>query len=150
MPRNKSRAFLKLLAIVMTIRSSLSIELFQTTNDQMNATETEYNVFCRSCDSVWTPTPQSRLWWKAKKRAEEGFLDALCVSGEECGCEKKVVKPDAPIRVFGYDFECHNFNIPFTSFTAAVSKFQQLKRDGYEVFITGVSDSVCHHLEFGF
>lgn len=112
--------------------------------------DTEYNVFCRSCGSIWTPTPRSKLWWKAKKRADQGYLDALCVSPEECGCEKKVTEPNAPIRVFGYDFECHDFNIPFTSFTAAVCKFLQLQRDGYEVFITGVSDSVEDKLKYGF
>jgi hypothetical protein len=110
--------------------------------------ETVYNVECMACGSVFTPTVQSTLWWKAKKRAER-YLDALHVTGEECGCVKKRRDPDAPFRVFGYDGFCQDFDIPFGTFTAAVKKFAELTRSGeFVVFIDGISEAVRRKIEF--
>lgn len=45
-----------------------------------------YNVVCRHCGNVFSPAEDTPLWQEAKRRAEKGFLDALHVEGEECGC----------------------------------------------------------------
>ena len=119
--------------------------------------ETLYNVVCINCDSVFfiqlhfrscisylnfQPLPKSSLWWQAKKYAEL-YLDALPISGEECGCLKKVREPNAPYCVFGFDDMCRDFDAPFTSFTKAVGMYLRLAREGMNiVFINGVSPSV--------
>jgi len=106
-----------------------------------------FNVECIACGSVFNPPAQSPLWWRAKKRGEEGFLDALHVTGEECGCEPQSVKPEASFRVFGYDALCEDFDMPFKTFVGAAREFLRLNRDGgYVVFIDGVSDSVRQRL----
>jgi len=106
-------------------------------------TEYEYNVFCRACSTVWRPGIRTPLWWKAKKHAEAGYLGALSVSGVECDCIKPVCEPEAPLRVFGYDDMCEDFDIPYYSFTDAVRKFRKLHANGgYVVFISGVSPKV--------
>ncbi len=109
----------------------------------------EFNVVCRTCGDVWSPGLRSPLWWRAKKRADDGYLDALSVSGEECGCVKKSekpVKPDAPYRVFGYDDMCVDFNIPFTSFVEAAREYRSAAQQLCTVFISGVSPAVERRL----
>ena len=109
----------------------------------MRTDERRFNILCRACGSIWQPGARTRLWWQAKKRADDGKLDALAVSGEECGCVKAVREPEAPLRVFGYDDMCEDFDIPYYSFTDAVRKFRKLHANGgYVVFISGVSPKV--------
>src|SRR5579872_2125226 len=95
-----------------------------------NIAERRYNVFCRACGTVWQPGVRTSLWWQAKKRSEKGFLDALPVSGRECGCVRQPHDPDAPIRVFGYDDMCEDFDIPFHSIVDAVRKYRELDEVG--------------------
>ena len=64
-----------------------------TTAEQVAATV--YNVECMACGQVFTPATRSPLWWKAKKRDENGYLDALRCTGEECGCKQKRRNPEA-------------------------------------------------------
>ena len=112
--------------------------------------EVRYNVHCVSCGSVWQPLPKSPLWWAAKQRETKGYLDALHVSGEKCGCVKKVKEPNAPFRVFGYDFDCRDYDVPFTTFVKAVKAFMSANRSGDVVFISGVSKSVEERLKYSF
>lgn len=112
--------------------------------------EVRYNVHCVDCGSVWQPLFKSPLWWQAHQRAEKGYLDALHVSGEKCGCKKPVREPNAPFRVFGYDFECRDYDVPFHSFVAAAKAFISANRSGDTVFIHGVSDKVQQELAMMF
>ena len=105
------------------------------------AYETDYNVVCMACGQVFSPTPKSPLWWQAKVRAEQ-YLDALPVTGEECGCIPRQHCPEAPFRVFGYDAMCVDFDFPCETFARAVRIFRQRKNEGDVVFITGVSEVV--------
>jgi hypothetical protein len=104
----------------------------------------EYNVCCHSCERVFSPRIGSDLWWKAKKRAEAGYLDAHTISGEECGCVEKRFEPDSPFRVFGYDMGCVDFDIPCHTFMSAIKTALRHKRAGDVVFITGVSYHVSN------
>jgi hypothetical protein len=106
---------------------------------------TEYNIHCVSCGQTFTPAFKSALWWKAKKREAEGFLDAHRCSGEECGCVQKIYRPDAPFRVFGYDGFGVNFNIPCKTMVDAVNAYRRHRHD--TVFIKGVSEAVKQKLE---
>lgn len=109
---------------------------------------TRYNVFCIRCNRCWTPELKSPLWWQAKQQATKGFLDALCVTGEKCGCIKKQHLPDAPFRIFGGDID-YSFDIPFTTFIDAVRKFLDLTRTGgYDAYIKGVSSRVQEKLQY--
>ena len=106
---------------------------------------TPYNVYCMGCDQVFQPEPQSPLWWVAKQRDIQGFLDAPCISGEKHGCftRRTVIKPDAPFRVFGYDAFCDDFDIPLFTFVEAMKAFKEEKKDVLAmVFISGVSPAV--------
>ena len=115
----------------------------------MITTDPQYNVECINCGCVFAPQVRSSLWWQAKKRDEQGYLDALHVNEEECGCVEPPAHPEAPIRVFGYDSLCEDFNYPFWSFTKAVQVFRSLQKDGGNtVFITGVSTAVEDRLGF--
>lgn len=105
----------------------------------------EYNVQCIVCSSVWSPLPKSPLWWAAKKRDEQGYLDALGVSGERCGCIKTPREPNAPFRVFGSDM-MQDFDVPFYSFTKAVKAYWGLKGHVDDIYISGVSPKVEKHL----
>jgi hypothetical protein len=107
---------------------------------------TEFNVECLSCCNVHQPRPKSSLWWQAKKRWEQGFIDALRINGEECGCIEKPYLPNAPFRVFGYDGMCEDFNIPCMTFVEAVQLYRRHTFD--VVFITGVSDRVSDKLRY--
>ncbi len=111
--------------------------------------EIRYQVVCENCGQVWEPAVKTSLWWRAKKRDEKGYLDALWVSGTECGCIEPVVHPEAPFRVFGYDDMCHNYNIPCWSFLQAVKLFRKYDRSGDIVFIKGVSPKVEDRLTYG-
>lgn len=104
-----------------------------------NTTEERFKVVCIGCHSVWTPSARSRLWWKAQKRADQGYLDALPVTGQECGCVKEKRESNAPYRVFGFDDMCVEFDMSFTSFTDAVKEYLYASRGLYVVFIQGVS-----------
>ena len=117
-------------------------------NTITNTNET-YNVFCLSCDQVFTPVPRSPLWWQAKQRDDRGFLDALTISGEKCGCKPKIHKPHAPFRVLGYDDMCTDFDTPCDTFIKAVKLYRKLVRYGWVVFISGVSLAVQHRIELG-
>lgn len=99
----------------------------------MDQNEVLYNVVCTSCGQVWTPAIRSPLWWKAKKRSEEGFLDAYPATPRECGCQKPVFYPDAPYRVVGYDDLCSKFDMPFKSLVAAARTYLRMSRDGMYV-----------------
>jgi hypothetical protein len=105
-----------------------------------------FNVVCINCNAVWAPAAESSLWWQAKKRNERGNLDALPVTGEECGCVKVKSDPDAPYRVFGFDDECRDFDIPFDSFAEAVKEYREASRSMCTVFIAGVSPAVEQRL----
>jgi hypothetical protein len=108
-----------------------------------------FNVACGSCGDVFTPTLKSALWWKAKKRADMGYLDALRISGVECGCVTPLAHPNASFRVLGYDDLLRGYNIPFDKFTDAVREFRKARRDGEIVYITGVSEAVKSKLVYG-
>lgn len=111
------------------------------------ATETRYNVFCTHCEQVFQPEVRSPLWWQAKQRADAGFLDALCISEDKCGCVVKKSHPDAPYRVFGYNDLCEDFDIPFHTLVPALQEFRELNRMGMiTVFIRGVSPKVLDRL----
>ena len=105
-----------------------------------------YNVCCLQCGDVFQPAEGSYLWRRAEKRDEEGYLDALHVSGEECGCVEPVVEA-APFRVFGYDGMCVDFSMSYDKFTEAVRAFVECLRGGDVVFIEGVSDKTRSALE---
>jgi len=107
-----------------------------------------YNVVCMACDQVYQPLIKSPLWWRAKKRADEGYLDALHVSGEDCGCVSKIHKPNAPYRICGYDDMCCDYNIPCKTFVQAVTLYRERSRWGDVVFIHSVSGSVEEKLRW--
>jgi hypothetical protein len=117
-------------------------------NEKMaiNAIEERFDVVCIACNDIWTPVARSPLWWKAKKRADKGYLDALHVTGQECGCIQKQCEPDALYRVFGFDDMCHEFDMPFTSFTDAMREYLDASRGLCTVFIHGVSPRVMARL----
>jgi len=105
----------------------------------------EYNVVCCSCGQDFNPTAKSALWWKAKKRADDGFLDAYQCTGEECGCIQKRYLPNAPFRVFGYDRLMKGFDIPCDTFVQAVIVYRRHRNE--VVFIDGVSYAVERRLQ---
>ncbi len=101
-----------------------------------------YNVVCRNCYHLFTPIPRSQLWRRAAKYAEGNRLDAMTISGQECGCVEKIREPDAPFRVLGYTDDLQNYDIPFRTFTGAVRGFRRKYKNGDTVFIKGVSEEV--------
>lgn len=112
------------------------------------ANETRYNVVCERCEQVFQPPIRSPLWWQAKRYADAGFLSALCVSKDKCGCVVEVGKvcPDAPYRVLGFTDLCEDFDIPFYGLMPALQEFRELNRTGSTVFIKGVSPAVLDRL----
>lgn len=92
--------------------------------------ETRYQVCCLYCGNVWLPQVRSSLWWQAKARSEQGYLDALPVQPTVCGCQKEIIEPDAPYRVFGYTDTCDNFDYPFASLVEAAKKYLEIAREG--------------------
>lgn len=110
--------------------------------------DVRYNVVCNSCGQIFQPAVKRPLWWKAKKRADSGYLDALHISGEECGCVKKPEQPDAPFRVFGFDWDGQKYDIPCETFVEAVRTFRVFNRCG-DAFIKGVSSAVEEKLKWG-
>jgi hypothetical protein len=112
--------------------------------------DVRYNVHCVACGAVWQPQSNSPLWWQAKRRAEKGFLDALHVDAEKCGCVTPRARSEAPFRVFGFDDMCRDFDVPFATFTAAVKGFIDANRYGCTVFIGGVSKKVERKLALMF
>ena len=110
----------------------------------------DFNVHCHDCGSVWLAVPQSSQWWRGKRRKEQGYFDAVGVSGEECGCVPVVQEPDAPFRVFGYEDTGKEFDVPFHTFTKAVRALINAKKAGLmDVWISGVSPKVEQRLNFG-
>ena len=72
----------------------------------------EYNVVCTNCGRIFRPEIGSDIWDKANAHAEKGYIDAIYVrGGEECGCVESPADPEAPYRVIGFDFECHEFSL---------------------------------------
>jgi hypothetical protein len=109
--------------------------------------DTRYNVVCLDCGAVFVPRIRTPLWWRAKKLAESGRLDALHVSGEECGCVTPRKDPDAPYRVFGYQVD-RDFDIPFFSLTDALAKYRELAGSYFaDVWISGISPRTQRLLE---
>ena len=115
----------------------------------MPQAETIYNVHCWDCDRVFQPPVKSPFWWQSKQREAKGFIDALHISGVECGCVRERVQrePGAPYRVFGYDDRCEDFDIPFYAFVPAVKKFRELNDGMTVVFINGVTEKMKRHLD---
>jgi hypothetical protein len=113
-----------------------------------NGKHTEYNVQCVNCGSVWTAVPKSAQWWRGKQKADVGKLDAVRVTGEECGCIKKPQDPDAPFRIFGFGTEYgEEIDVPFHCFTSAVRAYRSAKKSGLlDIWITGVSKPVEQRL----
>ena len=109
---------------------------------------TTYNVECRSCGQIFNVNA-GPLWWKAKKAADAGRLDAITVSGVECGCKRPVLNPDASYRVFGFSDEGREYNTPCSTFTEAVNAFRDAFKSGETVFIKGVSRAVKERLMYG-
>lgn len=116
-------------------------------HEKFAATEPRYVVVCSECGQDWEPLVRSPLWWRAKKKADKGYLDALYVSGKDCGCVKECYHPDAPYRVIGYNWDCIDFNIPCNTFVEAIQAYRRHKMD--TVFIKGVSKTVEDALEYG-
>lgn len=108
---------------------------------------TQYNVECVECGHVSTVS-KDPLWWRAKKAADTGRLDAISISGVECGCQQPVRNPDAPYRVLGFTDEGSKFDEPFDTFVAAVESYRAGVRLGETVFIKGVSPAVADRLEY--
>lgn len=108
----------------------------------------EHWVECVDCGQVYSPTPKSPAWWKAEQNYKVG--KNTYVGTKECGCQKfkTVREPNAPYRVFGYDMECEDFDIPFYRFVDAVATFRRLNNGPDVVFISGVSDAVSDHLHY--
>ena len=109
---------------------------------------TTYNVECRSCEQVFSVNAGA-LWRRAKKAADAGRLDAITVSGVECGCKHPILNPDAPYRVFGFSDEGREYNTPYSTFTEAVNAFRDAFMLGKTVFIKGVSRAVKEKLIYG-
>ena len=109
---------------------------------------TEYNVECMDCGCVST-VRNGPLWWRAKKAADDGRLDAIRVKGVECGCKRPVRNPDAPYRVFGFTDEGREYDTPFDTFVAAVRTFRDRWNFGETVFIEGISPTVKDQLKYG-
>lgn len=107
-----------------------------------------YNVECTHCGQVLSVS-EGPLWWRAKKAAEGGRLDAISVSGVECGCKRPTLNPDAPYRVFGFTDEGREYDSPFDNFVAAAKAFREAIKFGETVFIHGVSPAVKDRLEYG-
>jgi len=114
----------------------------------MDRSET-YNVVCRACGQIFRPKSRSALWYKAKRRSDEGYLDALTVPGEDCGCTPQIRHPDAPYRVFGFDDIGNCFDTPHDQLVPAVRDFLEIAREGIgvEVFFEGGSDALRNKLE---
>lgn len=111
--------------------------------------DTAYVAHCTRCGAIFTPPPGSSLWWQAKQRAEKGYLDALPVSGEQCGCVRKPLRPEALFRVFGFDYVCTDFDIPCDTFVQAVKIFMELNKSGVNtLYISGVSRVVEEKLTY--
>jgi len=106
-----------------------------------------FNVVCEDCEGVFTPEFKSPVWWRAKKRMDSGYLDALWVSGEKHGCISPEANPDAPYRVVGYNSYCEDYNIPCDTFVKAVSLYKKFKDEGNDVIICGVSRAVERRLD---
>jgi hypothetical protein len=126
------------------IQSNNSLEKNMTTKKVADVTQ--YNVYCRACGAIFQPELRSPNWWRAKKRADQGYLDAVEISAEQHGCwEAKRPRrdPDAPFRVLGFNCLCEDFDIPFGTFVSAIKEFKDRRNFGLDtVFITGVSDVV--------
>jgi hypothetical protein len=104
-----------------------------------------YNAECISCGCVQSVYGGS-LWWKAKKNAERGYLDAIGISGVECGCERPLTEPNAPYRVFGWTDDGHTFNRPHFTFVGAVRDYIDNNSYGAMANIIGVSQAVKERL----
>lgn len=113
-----------------------------------NVAEAVYNVECMNCEAVFIPLPKSRFWWMAKQHEERGFIDAVRITGKQCGCIHKPPLPGAPFRVLGYTDDCRDFDIPCNSFVTAARAFLNKSRNGCVVFIQGVSPSVEERLRW--
>lgn len=114
----------------------------------MTTASTGYNVVCLDCESIFSPLPGTPLWEKARKRHEEdGYLDALHVRGEECGCKERPLHPEAPFRVFGYDIFSREYDLPFFNFNGAVRAFIRRNHRGDAVFISGIPDNLQARLD---
>jgi hypothetical protein len=50
------------------------------------------------------------------------------ITPEECGCRKKIVDPDAPYRVVGYNDWSEEYDIPFYSIVSAIKMFHEMER----------------------
>ncbi len=109
---------------------------------------TRYNVECMDCGQVFSVS-EGPLWWSTKKSSDEGRLDAIGVSGVECGCKRPVRNPDAPYRVFGFTDEGREYDTPFETFVTAVKAFRDIWNLGGTVFIKGVSPAVEDQLKYG-
>lgn len=109
---------------------------------------TKHNVECIDCGHVSTVT-DSPLWWRAKKASDGGRLDAIGISGVECGCKRPIRNPDAPYRVFGFTDRGREYDTPFNTFVAAVKAFRDRYNLGETVFIKGVSPAIADKLKFG-
>ncbi len=128
-------------------RSNNSLEKNMTTKKVADVTR--YNVYCRACGAIFQPELRSPNWWRAKKRADQGYLDAVEISAKQHGCFeacRPMREPNAPFRVFGYDAMCQGFDAPFQRFIDAVRTFKELRRGPDVVFISGVSDAVINRI----
>lgn len=103
----------------------------------------EYNVCCISCGAVFQPPFHSPLWWKAHKHATEhpDIISAMGVSGEECGCVRRILSPDAPYRLLDHDFDGWPIDVPLWRFTDAIKAFRTRQRCGFPILV-GVSRKV--------
>lgn len=107
-----------------------------------------YQVWCESCGDVYTPQIKSPTWWKAKQRADKDFLDALCVSGTECGCvQKNPVISKESFGIIGYTMDCIDFTIKCKTFVDLCKAAKRMK-NGDTFFIIGpvsqnVKDRLC-------
>ena len=115
-------------------------------HERLEGKESRYTVVCTECGQDWQPLIRSPLWWRAKKKSDRGFLDALLISGKDCGCVKQPYRPEAPFRVIGYDDLYRDYDIPCDTFVKAINAYRERDHMGDIVFITGVSDVVKKRL----
>jgi len=113
------------------------------------STNISFNVHCIQCGNVFSPRERTPLWWRAKQRADKGYLDALPCTEKDCGCERVEQKhePDAPFRVSGFDMELNSFDVGLYTFSEAVKQFRHSLDNFCTVSIQGVSPSVQRMLE---
>lgn len=121
------------------LQETLDADLREKEGEIYKAGDVLYTVYCRNCGCDFEPTIKSPLWWRAKKSSDKGRLDAISISGEECGCIKPIPEPNAPYRVLGITWNGGSYNMPFFNMINAIKTFINAEKSGDTVIIKGIS-----------